>query len=889
MIGKTICHYEILEEIGRGGMGEVYRANDSQLKRNVAIKVLPQLLARDRERMARFQREAQVLAALNHPHVGAIYGLEEFEGNQALILELVEGETLADWMKGGPMPQEKMLPIALQIAEALECAHDKGVIHRDLKPANVKITPDGNVKVLDFGLAKALEGEKLENHGAMLSQSPTITGAMTDANVILGTAAYMSPEQARGLAVDKRADIWAFGVLLFEMLTGRPKFAGDTISDTIAAVLMRDIDWDALPGDTPSRIHRLLRRCLERDPQSRLRDIGDARIAIAKTLAEKPEERVRVSAAATGRPGGRHFALFALGAVLAACLAGFAAWTVKPGAPEPPLRKFDIPLEDVDPNLSTGTTFEISPDGSRIAYVSDDRLWIRDLDRVEARLLEGTENAMKPFWSPDGEWVGYGAGEKMWKIRRTGGTPTLLCELEDGFSPAAGGAWGEEGRIVFCTGDAGLLGVSAQGGDPVSVLEPDSEVEIDFHNVSPLPGGRGYLYVVHRKEGYDTIELLADGERRVIIQLEGQELDNPNYAPSGHITYHREPNNAGIWALPFSLSSLEVTGEPFLAVPEGDLPSVSADGSMIYVKGFVARNTQLILADRNGKQTAKIGAPGDMHPFVALSPDGVRIAVGLKESEHRDIWIHDTARGTITRLTFDDDPDLYPTWSPDGNRVYYMNGPSGSLFELNSRAADGTGSKIALGKGGWHSISPDGTYLLFGRENAETSWNIWYMPINGDGTAAGDSVLFLATPAVEYWPQLSPDGKYLAYLSDESGREETYIKQFPGGEGKWQVSVAGGHWPRWSAAGDEIFFAIDNDIMTVPVDTKAGLILGAPEILFTREESGFQLPFNWPDGFDVSADGQTFVFLKNADGEEAAGVTGITFVENWYAEFADRK
>ncbi len=884
-----ISHYEILEEIGRGGMGEVYRANDSQLKRNVAIKVLPELLARDRERMARFQREAQLLASLNHPHIGAIYGVEEFEGNQALVLELVEGETLADWMKGGAMSQEKVLPIALQIAEALECAHDNGIIHRDLKPANVKITPDGRVKVLDFGLAKALEGERVENQGAMLSQSPTITGAMTDVNVILGTAAYMSPEQARGLAVDKRADIWSFGVLLFEMLTGRPKFAGETISDTIAAVLMREIDWDVLPKETPDRIHRLLRRCLERDPQGRLRDIGDARIALSKTLAESPEDRVRTTAGAPGKPRAGHYAIFAAGVILAASAAGFTTWFLKPAEPEPPLRKFELPLEDVDPNLSTGTTFEISPDGSRIAYVSSDQLWVRDLDRVEAYALAGTEDAMKPFWSPDGEWIGYGAAGKLWKVRVTGGAPVLLCELEDGFSPAAGGAWGDNGRIVYCTGNAGLLEVSAQGGDPVPILEPEAEIEVDFHNVSRLPDDRGHLYVVHRKEGYDTIELLVNGERRQIIRVEEQELDTPAYSPSGHIIYRRSPNNAGIWALPFSLSALEVTGEPFLAVPEGDIPSVSMDGSMIYVKGFVARNTQLLLTDRNGKQTGSIGSPANQRPFPSFSPNGQLIAVALRENENRDIWIHDTIRGTITRLTFDADNDLYPAWSPDGSHVYYMNGTGSSSYEVNSRAVDGTGTNHSLGKGGWHSISPDGKYLLFSTESTETSWDIWYVPIKSDGMAAGDSTIFLATPAVEYWPQLSPDGKYLAYISDESGRLETYIKQFPGGEGKWQVSVSGGHWPRWSEGGDEIFFAVGNDIMSVPVETSPALVLGAPEKLFDREGSGYQLPFGWPDGFDVSADGQTFVILENADENDGQGVTGITFVENWYAEFTERE
>lgn len=886
MVQKSISHYEVIEKIGAGGMGEVYRASDPKLGRQVAIKVLPEIFARDAERMARFQREAQLLASLNHPNIGAIYGLEEDGGAHALVLELVEGPTLADRIEASPIPPEQVIPIALQIAEALENAHDRGIVHRDLKPANIKLTPDGQVKVLDFGLAKALEDDREGSGSAMLSQSPTITGGMTGAHVILGTAAYMSPEQARGSAVDRRADIWAFGVILFEMLTGRRLFSGETVSDTLASVLMKETDWGVLPESAPPRLRKLIRRCLEREPRRRLRDIGEARIVLEALAAGAPDDEVGVAAPAGGV--GSSKARLAIAGALLVFVAGAAVvgWTRKPAVTELPLRKYEIPLGDMDTNLSTGTTLALSPDGSRLAYLSDRRLWIRNFDELEPRMVEGSEGAQKPFWSPDGAWVGFGASGKLWKAPVSGGNAIMLCELPEPFNPAAGGAWRSDGRIVFCTGNSGLLEVGAQGGDPKSILEPEQEVEDDFHNVYNLPGDRGLLLVVHRKEGYDTIDLLVGGERRRLIQLPDQSLSMPVYSPSGHILYHREPTNPGIWALPFSLDKLETTGEPFLAVPEGALPSAGADGSLVYSRATLRTRTQLMWVDRTGREIGPLGPEEEQVPFPAISPDGRRVAIPVMENENRDIWIFDTVRATKTRLTFDEESETRPCWSPSGENIYYRWGNASDRYTIRMRAADGTGQPVDIAKGAFFSVSRDGRFLVYSsRESGE--WNLWYVELGDDGLPAGDPVHFVDSKSIEYNPALSPDGRYIAYISDESGREEIYVRRFPEGDGKWQVSVNGGQWPRWKPDGTELYYAEKQKVMAVPVETTASSIrLGSPEALFERAPSGIQLAFGWPDGFDVAADGEKFIIVEAAGAEERPqGSLGITVVQNWFAEF----
>jgi Tol biopolymer transport system component len=884
VIGRNLSQYRIEAKLGQGGMGEVWRASDSRLGRHVALKILPEAFARDPERMARFQREAQLLASLNHPHIGAIYGLEELDGMRALVLELIEGPTLAERIAERPLPIEEALPIAHQIAQALESAHEAGVVHRDLKPENIKLTADGRVKVLDFGLAKAMEPVTASGN---LTQSPTISpvisGAMTAANVILGTAGYMSPEQARGQAVDKRADIWAFGVILYEMLVGRRLFVGDTVSDTLAAVLRLDPEWEQLPEQTPPQIRRLLRRCLERDARQRLRDIGDARLALSEVMSGAAEEvaaEVTV-AAAPRRP------LLAIGVGTALAAAGFAlGFLLHPGAPDPPLRRFEIPVSDLTTGLGSGTTLALSPDATRLAFTSQDRLWIRHFDRVEPRVLENTEGAVRPFWSPDGEWIAYGTDERLWKIHADGGEPVALCELESGFSPAAGGAWREDGTIVFCHGDGPLLAVSAQGGDPDTLL-PIAEGDDDFHNVAPLPGG-GLVFVVHRaKETFDRIDTFVGGKRSTLLFLDGVELTFPVWSPSGHLLFRRSGQNAGIWALPLS-SRGEPRGDAFLAVPEGDLPDVAADGTLIHVRGNFSEKAQLVMVDREGHLVDTIGTEQELRPFVRLAPDGTRI-VARVWAENPDLWIFDRARGTQTRFTFEESDEQFPAWSPDGKSIFFTRWDDAPGFTLHRKAADGTGAIEDVGPGGIPIVSSDGRFLVYTKQDDAdpSSFDIWYRQLGADGRPTGEPILFLDTPHITWNGTVSPDGRFLAYQSDESGRNEIYLKRFPSGDGKWQASVDGGFWPRWNAAGSELFFADGSELLAVSVQTSPDLSLGTPRVLFERETLD-NLPNGWPDAFDVTSDGQHFLLAQGVATDSSVR-RGLVVVQNWFAEFETRR
>jgi len=666
----TLLHYRLVEKLGAGGMGVVWRAVDTTLDREVAIKVLPEAFALDAERLARFEREAKLLASLNHPNIATVHGLHESRDVRFLAMELVAGEDLAERLARGALPVDDAFGIAHQIAQALEAAHDSGVVHRDLKPANVRITPAGAVKVLDFGLAKAFAAGSAER-AASPSHSPTITSVGTLTGVILGTAAYMSPEQAKGKEVDRRADVWAFGVVLYEMLTGRRLFDGETISETLAAVLMKEIAWDALPADTPPRIRRLLRRCLQRDPQSRLRDAGDARLLIEEVLAGADREEVRQ------RP--RYGSAFLWAAsVFAAVATGVALDRFVPRpVPARPLRKFELSVPDVE-------RARISPDGRRLTYVSSGKLWVRDLDRLEARPLEGTEGAGVFFWSPDAAWVAYLADGKLWKVPAGGGKPTMICDLPgpEGFFGRAGGVWERDGTILFTTDRTGLLRVSAQGGDPKSVLEPQPDEETAFHGVNALPDGRGVVFVVHRTgEGrpkWDTLAAYAAGKntKKILLQVEGQWLMGPVYSSTGHLLYRREPDNPGIWALPFSPSELEVTGEPFLVAPNGKYPSVAEDGTLVYISGGGEREVQPAWVDRGGKLLGTIGEPQRVNRWsLALSPDQGRVALTLGDGDESDVWVYDAIRGTRARLTSTRDA-TNPAWSPDGKRIIYHRGKS---------------------------------------------------------------------------------------------------------------------------------------------------------------------------------------------------------------------
>jgi Tol biopolymer transport system component len=875
MLPKNLGNYEVIDQIGAGGMGEVFRARDTRLGREVAVKLLPDAFANDPDRLGRFEREARLLAALNHPNIGAIYGLEQHEDHRFLVLELVPGDDLAARIARGAIPIEEALPIARDIAEALEFAHEQGIVHRDLKPANIKITPEGRVKVLDFGLAKALESD--DGRDSRLSQSPTLLASSpTVAGVILGTAAYMSPEQARGKHVDKRADVFAFGCVLYEMLTGRQTFAGETISDTLAAVLKTSPDSSALPAETPRAIRELLRRCLEKDPKLRLRDIGEARIAIDHARHAGAEDATTVAAAA---PASRRPLKLIWGAVTLAVAAAafFGAGSMTPRAPEAPLRKLTIDLDETA-GSARDIRVALSPNGRRIAYFLNDHLWVRDLSKLDAEPVPDSEDAETPFWSPDGTQLGYRIGSTFYRIDAEGGKRTVISATGETFTGGAGAAWTEDGRIVFTTGATGLLVVPAMGGDP-TVLIPLDSTETDLHEASELPAGRGFLFVSHRKEGGpDTIVLFANGTRRSLLMAKDQRLWTPRYASTGHILYRRTPTNSGIWALPFSLDRVEVTGEPFLVAPDGAEPCPGPDGFLVYRHGEDQGRQQLAFVTREGTAERKIGDVFEVVGNGALSPDGKRLAGVVNENNNGDVWVFDLARGTRTRLTFDSGWDIQPRWSPDGRSIYHVSVKDGTI---RRRAADGTGTEHVLRKGWAPSISSDGKWMAFDDDVADQRTNLFFVPLPFDSSVAPTPLV--ATANDEWGAQISPDVAYVAYVSSESGRSEVYLTRFPDGDGKWQVSAEGGTRPRWDPRGGHLYFTTDTELWEVEVTTRPSLMLGNPRPLFKFEQAGVLMGRS--SGYDVEPGGGRFVMTYNAAAGMQRAMLRLTVVENWTAEF----
>ncbi len=609
MIGQTIAHYTITEKIGQGGMGEVYRATDSKLNREVALKVLPEVFTSDPQRMARFDREAKVPASLNHSNIGAIYGLEESDTSQVLVLELIQGETLEQIISRGPIAVEEALKIALQIAEALEAAHGKGIIHRDLKPANIKITPEGQVKVLDFGLAKALENE---NPVADISDSPTRTDEMTSTGVILGAAAYMSPEQARGQVTDKRTDIWAFGCVLFEMLTGEKAFVGGTTSDTMVNILKGEPDWKSAARVAPAAVLRVLRRCLAKDLRQRLHSIADARIELAET-DESPSEPLQSGAGAGGGSVMARFSWLAAGLAIGAVLTFLALQVLGPGTPAPISRQLTVSL----PNLAGVDWAVLAPPGDHIAFVGEERLWVRRLTELTARELPGTDRATNPFWSPDGRWIGYFVAHRVFKIDIDGGSPVPIATMaRECGPPVCGGAWTPDGRILMSNGDTGILSVPDSGGTPTDLLTPGENEH--FHQIHLLPEGRGVLLNVDPDIGPDRVDAW-DGERRVVVADEAVVL---GYAPTGHMVYAHE---GSIWAVRFSADRLEPTGDPFIVAPNATAASVSNDGSMLF-RAEVPTKQQLVWVGRDGLVKELVDEPTGTISSPALSLEGQVIA-----------------------------------------------------------------------------------------------------------------------------------------------------------------------------------------------------------------------------------------------------------------------
>ena len=878
LMGRRIGIYEVTSLLGVGGMGEVYRARDPKLNRDVAIKVLPRLFINDPDRLARFEREARVLASLNHPHIGAIYGLEDADGVRALVLELVHGETLADRIARGPIPLHETFAIARQIADAVEAAHEKGIVHRDLKPANIKLTPDGVVKVLDFGLAKAASGDAPGDG----TQSPTMTTGATTEGVILGTATYMSPEQARGRPADKRADVWAFGVVWFEMLTGRRAFEGEAISDVLAKVIEREPDWAALPSSTPPRVRELLRRCLRKDPKTRLQAIGDARVQLDEWFSGATEDTP--AAGATGPRVHRGVRVASIAAALSlaivAALAISAALYFRRLIPERAVTRFEIPT----PPTSDPVSFALSADGRQLAFVADSegapRLWVRNLDQVTAQPLAGTEGASYPFWSPDGRAIGFFADRKLKRIDLGSGALQVLADAPSG----RGGTWNRDGVLVFAPDVAAvLMRVMATGGTPVAVTPKG----LDHRWPQFLPDGRHFIFFV----GYGPPEnrgvytgTLDGGEPTRILATETAAV----YAPPGALLWVRD---GVLVAQRFDPTREVISDQPIPVAQTVGLDgavlrgafAVSATGVLAH-RASGGEQRQLTWVDRGGIARGTVGPPDeDGLSSPELAPDGQRVLVQRSVQGNGDVWMMETGRNVPSRFTFDASGEGHPLWSPDGSRVVFRSLRNGTwdLFEKAASGADDEQSLLVTGELksplAW---SPDGQVLLYAVQHSKTGMDLWALP------RAGDRKPFpvVQTPFDELAGQFSPDGRWVSYQSNESGQMQIYVQPFPRSGGPWQVSTEGGSQPRWRLDGRELFYvAPDVRLMAVPIgvgaDTRT-LERGVPVPLFrTRLASGASISGLSKPQYAVAADGR---FLMNVV-VEGATAPPITVVLNWDA------
>ena len=876
-VGTRLGHYDVTALLGEGGMGQVYRATDTQLHRDVALKTLPDAFADDADRLARFEREAHVLASLNHPNIAQIHGIEQSGDTRALVLELVEGPTLADRIAQGAIPLDEALPIARQIAEALEAAHEAGVIHRDLKPANIKVREDGTVKVLDFGLAKALSGDVQD---VDLSQSPTVTAAGTLEGVILGTAAYMSPEQARGKPLDKRTDIWSFGCVLYEVLTGRLVFGGDTLSDTIANILDREPQWEALTARTPTAIRRLLLRCLDKDPKDRLHDVADARLEIEEAISTSGAETTEF-VSGPPVPVWQRSVTLAVAVVASLAVGGIVVWAFlgNVAQPSPTPKRFILPLAESDPLLRTlGAELALSPDGQALVYRATrdgtGHLFRRPLDQFEATPIPGTEGGQSPFFSPDGRWVGFVADGALRKVALAGGpAQTLAPAAGGGISP---GDWGADDMIVFGTGQA-LMQISADGRDLTPLFTPDDQRRVSYPQI--LPGGEAVLFTLapaQENTGELHVVMSETGEHRTLVPnaAKGRVLD------SSHLVFFR---GGSLWAVPFDEERLDVVGSPVpvldgvRAVAGGNIQYAVADeGTLAYLPDDVAPgDNTLIFMDRQGT-VAEVTVLRENYLHPRFSPDGTRLAVQIGTDDDSNIFIYEMSSGRLRQLTFDGGE--VPLWTPDGTRVTFL--ADGALLNITADFSGETqhlyDAAEELGIAGPSSWFPTGRVLF-----AYGSFNITELTQSEQGDMHHRPLLVETSGEEDL--SFSKDGNWFSYQSRETGASEVFIQPYPVvSRAQRKITQGGGNDPVWSQSG-ELFYHNGGQLWTVPITTEPTLAWEIPVPLFATPAVTNAGAFV---NYDVAPDGQRFVFVRPLAEENQPNQ--INVVLNWFQELTER-
>jgi len=875
-IGQTISHYRIIEKLGQGGMGVVYRAEDTTLERQVAIKVLPDIFAGDSERLARFEREAKLLASLNHPNIAAIHGLEEAGGKRFLVLELVEGETLAHRIAEGPLPVDETLEVCRQIAEGVEAAHEKGIIHRDLKPANIKITPEGKVKVLDFGLAKAFHDQPTS------LESPTIS-EMTRPGILLGTAAYMSPEQAKGKSVDKRADIWAFGCLLYECLTGKRAFEGETVTETMAAILRAEPDLTGLPAS----LRTAVARCLSKDGRKRWQAIGDVRLVLEDDIAE-PAALPLLTAPKPGH-GWQRMAIVSAATLVLGALGGLTMSHLR----QTPVDERAIRLS-LDPPEGGQFIFgnnvgglALSPDGRTAAYIASVNgktgLWIRPLDGSPAQLLPGTESAAYPFWSPDNKSIGFFTTGKLQRVEMTGGAPLTICDVANG----RGGTWTSDRRILFASLAAGLFEVPDWGGTPSSLTHVDtSRGETSHRWPQVLPGGRFLYWVQSGKaeiQGVYTASLAKPAEGVRLVSANANAYYAPGGDGKGYLLWLR---GGTLVAQELDPATLKLAGEPHpVADPVTSVGqtgqmnvAASARGLLLY-SAFNTRG-QFVWIDRTGKLMGVIGEPAEYTAF-RLSPDNRRVAAAQDRPGGTDIWLLEVERGVPNRFTSNSNRCTYPVWSPDGRTILFTITPPRNLFRKDS--GGGSEQPVTQSPNPQYATdwSSDGRWALYFEVAPGTQRDLWVLPTTAEEVPAADAKPqpYLRTPYNESWGRFlpQPGPRWVAYQSDESGRYEVYIDAFPQPRGTMRISMGGGTYPQWGAGGRELFYvSAENKLMVVNMKlTSDSIEPAAPRELFPLPavDTGFS-------PYDTALDGQRF--LVRATPEKGAS-RSLTVIVNWPA------